>query len=320
MTEQPPKPQNKPDEPDVIGLVNDDILQPFLLDHPNIRGRIVRLGASLNDIIAAHHYPVTVSRVMAEALTLTTLLAGMLKFDGIFTLQTKGDGAIPTLVCDMTNDGALRGYAAFDLDKIKQAKDNHTGDDHILPRDLIGNGHLAFTVDQKNTTERYQGLVELTGDKVVDCVQHYFKQSEQIKVGIKVFAKRDEAGQWHGGAIMLQELPAQEQEKASSDTADDWRRCMMLLDTATMEEMLDPTLPINSLIYRLFHEEEPRVFDPTLIRKGCRCSREKVENVLKTLKGDEVDEYIVDEKVSITCEFCNTSYDFTRDDLKEFVQ
>lgn len=316
MTEQPPKKLKTNDTPDVIGIVNDNILQPFLLENSNIRGRIVRLGSSLDDILTAHHYPVTVSRVLAEALTLTTLLAGMLKFNGVFTLQTKGDGAIPTLVCDMTNEGVLRGYAAYDLDKIAKVKENHEGDGHILPKELIGKGYLAFTVDQKEIVERYQGLVELTGDKVVDCVQHYFKQSEQIKVGIKVFAKRDEDGKWHGSAIMLQELPPQDQEKSASDTQDDWRRCMMLLETATAKEMLDPKLPVNTLIYRLFHEEEVRVFDPTMIKKGCRCSRDKIVNILKTLKTDEVEDYIEEGKVSITCEFCNTSYDFTRDELK----
>ena len=251
---------------------------------------------------------------MAEALTLTTLLAGMLKFDGIFTLQTKGDGAIPTLVCDMTNSGTLRGYASYDIEKLKQVKEKHEGDGHILPKDLIGKGYLAFTVDQKEVAERYQGLVELSDDKVVDSVQHYFKQSEQIKVGIKVFAKRDDKGQWHGSAIMLQELPAQN-TKTANDVEDDWRRCMMLLETATQKEMLDPKLPINTMIYRLFHEEEPRVFDSTRIQKGCRCSREKVSNVLNTLSADEIREYKIDGKVFITCEFCNTQYDFTQGDL-----
>ncbi len=322
MSEQHPnKNKSKTNDigaPDVVGIVNDDILQPFLLEKSNIRGRMVRLGPALNDILAAHHDPVTVSRVLAEALTLTTLLAGMLKFDGVFTLQMKGDGAIPTLVCDMTNNGFLRGYAGYDLEKLRQIRQNHTGDDHILPKDLIGKGYLAFTVDQKEVTERYQGLVELTGDKVVDCVQHYFKQSEQIKVGIKVFAQRDDQGQWHGGAVMLQELPEQDSLKTASDLEDDWRRCMMLLDTATATEMLDPKLPINTMIYRLFHEENVRVFETVRIQKGCRCSRAKIVNVLKTLKGEDVEEFMIDGKVSITCEFCNTSYDFIDNDLKEF--
>ncbi len=314
MSKQESNDQNQKSEMDIQS--EEDVLQPFLLDTPNIRGRMVRLGPVLNDILQAHDYPLLVTRVLAESLTLTTLLAGMLKFDGVFTLQTKGDGAIPTLVCDMTNDGVLRGYLAFDQEKLDKISAETTDDKTILPKDLIGKGYLAFTVDQKEVAERYQGLVELTGDKIVDCVQHYFKQSEQIKVGIKVFAKRDEDGRWQGSAIMLQELPEKREQQAASDIEDDWRRCMTLLNTATAQEMLDKKLPIHDMIYRLFHEEEIRVFEPTHIKKGCRCSLEKITAFLSTLKTSDLDEYIVDDKVFITCEFCNTNYNFTAQEIK----
>ena len=177
---------------------------------------------------------------------------------------------------------------------------------------LLGKGYIAFTVDQGRHTDRYQGIVELKGASMVECVQHYFTQSEQIKTGIKMaVGQRD--GAWRVGAIMLQHLPTSETEDASNIVdldSDDWRRSMVLLDTASKEEFLSSDLSASDLLLLLFHEEVVRVFDPIEVRKKCRCSSERVENVLLTMPLEERDYMVKDGKISMRCEFCSHDYDF----------
>lgn len=284
-----------------------DHVQPFMLDIPQLRGRIVRLPFVLQDILAAHQYPEAVSRLLAEALCLTTLLAGMLKFDGIFTLQLKGEGALKTLVCDMMTDGTLRGYAGYDAAAVAAL-----GDDADFLT-LTQKGYLAFTVDQATNTDRYQGITDLKGATLTEAARHYFQQSEQINTAFVTQIDRDADGRWNGAAIMLQQLA---REGGHSDRAqgtqdeEDWRRCMMLLGTLKNGEMLPSSTPLNTLLYQLFHEENVRVFAPVTVSKGCRCSMDKISAVLDNLSVDERREYAENGVITVTCEFCNTSYEF----------
>lgn len=285
-------------------------VQPFMLDTTQLRGRIVRLPTVLQDVITAHHYPRPIARIMAEALCLTTLLAGMLKFDGIFTLQIKAEGVLRTMVCDITTDGTLRGYASYDETVTADILDFAT-----LTGPVENKGYLAFTVDQANTVERYQGIVALTGGSLTESVQAYFHQSEQIRTGFITQIEQDENGAWQGAAIMLQQLPGDTQTVSSDSIETDeqeeaWRRSMMLLNTVRPGELLDMQSSLNDLLYRFFHEEGVRVFDPIEIRKGCRCSMEKIRAVLDNLSDDDRLEYAEDGIISVTCEFCNTTYSF----------
>jgi len=182
---------------------DDDQALPFQLDALGVRGRLVRLGPTLDDIIERHGYPLAVARPLAEAMVLCACLATSLKYDGIFTLQISGDGPIRLLVTDLTTDGALRGYAQFDSWKLAVAlgAGNHDAPDGYVPK-LFGRGRLAFTVDQGQHTERYQGVVPLEGATLADCAHTYFRQSEQLPTGIKIAARRTSENGHEGEAVI----------------------------------------------------------------------------------------------------------------------
>jgi molecular chaperone Hsp33 len=285
-----------------------DYIRPFQIEGLGIRGRAVRLAGVADEIIHKHAYPAPVAHLLAEMLTVSAALAATLKYDGVFTLQTKSDGAVRLMVVDVTSDGAMRGYAQFDQDAVAALPA-----DASLPR-LLGGGYLAFTVDQGEDADRYQGIVELIGADLVECVQHYFQQSEQLKAGFKLAAAAPN-GHWRTGVIMLQRLPAGENPVATEAADESWLHAMTLLASCTSKELLDPGLPIDDLLYRLFHEGGVRVFKGHTPRAECRCSRQRVESVLKSLPQDELKELEVDGALEVTCEFCNSKYRFTLSDL-----
>ena len=294
-----------------------NIIRPFQLEVSSLRGRIVRFNTVLDDILSAHEYPDVVSQLLGETITLCSLLSSMLKYDGIFTLQTQGDGPISMLVADMTSEGTIRGCATFDeerlavvtkqlsafSDEVDESSDNHLAQ-------LLGKGHIAFTVDQADKKDRYQGIVELKGKSLVDCVQHYFSQSEQINTGIMLaVGQRD--GEWRSAGLMLQHMPDEGGTKgvASSNlNEDDWRRSMILMQSCTEEELLHPDLNSHTILTRLFHEEGVRVFEPIPLSHACRCSDDKVENVVLMMSDDDRQAMIVDGEITLKCEFCSKDY------------
>ena len=296
---------------------------PFQLDALGVRGRLVRLSHVLDEIIERHGYPLAVARPLAEAMVLCATLATSLKYDGIFTLQISGDGPIRLLVTDLTTDGALRGYAQFDSWKLAVAlgSGNEDAPDGYVPK-LFGQGRLAFTVDQGQHTERYQGVVPLEGATLADCAHTYFRQSEQLPTGIKISARREasESGhRWHAAALMVQQMPELDAGRIDIDQEqreDDWRRAVILLASATEAEMLDPALPGTKLLYRLFHQEKPRQFEPRAFAARCRCSRERIDRVLQSIKREELDD-LRDRtgRVAVKCEFCSTEYNYDDRDL-----
>ena len=293
----------------------DDLIRPFQIDAQALRGRHVRLGPVLDRVIAQHGYPDPVATMLGEAMALAAALAGALKYNGIFTLQTKGDGPIGLLVTDVTSAGALRGYAQFDADAVARLP----ASGNSVPR-LLGAGYLAFTVDQGEHTERYQGIVELEGATLAECAHHYFRQSEQIEAGIRVAAQRH-GEHWRAGALMLQRVPeeggfGEAETELSRDEADDaWRRALMLLGTCRDAELTDPAMDSDALLYRLFHEEGVRVYPTQKLEARCRCSRERIEDVLRTLPADDLTHLLVEGAVSVTCEFCSTRYSFTEAEI-----
>lgn len=296
-----------------------DICQPFQLDSSSFRGRLIRLGPALDEIITRHNYPDELAPLLAETIVLAATLASSLKYDGIFTLQTKGDGPVAYTVADVTSVGDLRGYARFDAERLAGQK-SHRGFQADLAA-LLGAGYVAFTVDQGEHTERYQGIVELRGASLADAVRHYFRQSEQLATSIQCFVAKDEQGRWTGGAIMLQALPPDNAGSFADHQPgvreEDWTRAGILLDTLTATELLSPTLPANDLIYRLFHEEGPMIYPRAALRPGCRCSRDRVANALRSLERDELTDMRIDGVVPVTCEFCNATYSFTDSDLDQ---
>jgi molecular chaperone Hsp33 len=295
---------------------------PFQLDALGVRGRLVRLGPALDAIIERHGYPLAVARPLAEAMTLCAALATSLKYDGIFTLQISGDGPIRILVTDLTTDGALRGYAQFDSWKLAVALGGLSdAPEGYVPR-LFGQGRLAFTVDQGQHTQRYQGVVPLEGATLADCAHTYFRQSEQLPTGIKIVARRDEtggSGHWRGAALMVQQMPEFDAGRIDVDAEqreDDWRKAVILMASATEAEMLDPKLASTQLLFRLFHDEQLRIFERRTFNARCRCSRERIDRVLRSLKREELSDLRdASGRVVVKCEFCSTEYGYDDSDL-----
>ncbi len=290
----------------------DDFVQSFQLEKSQIRGRIVRLGAAVDNILSAHNYSDDVSTLTAETLTLTVLLSSMLKYEGIFTFQAQGDGPVRMLVADMTSEGKIRACATFDVDRLQSAS-------WVQNRaELLGQGHMAFTVDQGEFAERYQGIVELKTASLLSSVQHYFTQSEQIQTGIMMaVGQRD--GQWRACGIMVQQMPedaARYNKDQSNINEDDWRRTMILLGSVTEDEMLASDIGGEELLFRLFHEEGVRIFEPSPLRNECRCSVERIRQILKTMPQEDVDDIVIDGQITMTCEFCSRDYKIDPEDLK----
>ena len=300
-----------------------DHVLPFQLDALGVRGRLVRLGPALDAVIERHGYPLAVARPLAEAMVLCVALATSLKYDGIFTLQISGDGPIRLLVTDLTSEGALRGYAQFDSWKLAVAlgTGNTDAPEGYVPK-LFGQGRLAFTVDQGRNTERYQGVVPLEGPTLADCAHTYFRQSEQLPTGIKIVARRDETTdgpRWRAASLVVQQMPEFDAGRIDVDQdqrEDDWRKAVILMASATEKEMLDPQLPGKMLLFRLFHAEGARLFEPRAFQARCRCSRERIDGVLKSIKREELADLRDPQGlVAVTCEFCSTQYSYDEADL-----
>jgi molecular chaperone Hsp33 len=289
-------------------LIADNLLRPFQLERSTLRGRVVRLGDLVDRVLTRHDYPEPVGRLLGELFVLAATLAGGLKFNGTFSLQIRSDGPVSLMLADCTNDGAMRGYARYDDAQVAAASGNDV-------EALLGHGHLAFTVDQNQAGQAYQGIVELNGPTLTACMQTYFRQSEQLKTGLKIAVDRIEVGagaRWRAGGIMIQRLAEEARSDWEQDGGDeDWRRTMLLLATATGAELVDPNLPPERLLWHLFHEEGVRVFTPLALRFGCRCSRERVETMLRRFPERELYDMKDDDgDVVVTCQFCNVDFRF----------
>jgi len=283
------------------GRTADDIVQPFQIEGPGLRGRLVRLGPAIDTILKRHAYAPPVAALLAETLALAAALSAALKYEGIFSLQIKGDGPVPLIVADVTSDGVLRGYAEV-VGELPPEPDILAAP---VPR-LVGAGLLAFTVDQGEHSERYQGIVELAGTSLTECVHHYFRQSEQFGAAMRLSAGRNDAGLWRAGALMLQRLPDHEPIITREERDEAWRRAVILMDSATGEELLDRNLAPTDLLFRLFHEDGVRIFRQQDLAFGCGCSRGRAARILGSLPRTEIETLFVDGRITVTCQFCNT--------------
>lgn len=301
-----------------------DLIQPFQVERYGLRGRLVRLGAAADDILNRHAYPEPVAVMLGQMMAVAAIVAGALKYDGIFTLQTQSNGPIRLMVADITSAGAMRAYAQYDADRvaalIAAAPDGMVGDS--VPH-LLGAGYLAFTVDQGPDTERYQGIVDLDGATLADCLHHYFRQSEQIDAAIKVAVSRRPASagaaavgphHWQVGALMVQRLP-KDRAQDDEDHEEGWREAVILMGSATNRELLDETLHPDALLYRLFHEPGVRVYKPRLLKAECRCSADRVSILLRSFPKAEIASMKIDDQVVVTCEFCGRGYSYTDSEI-----
>ena len=308
-----------------IGDLSDDIVLPFRTERSGVVGRLVRLGASVDSILSHHDVPDAVAQTLGEAVALTALLGTSLKFDGKLILQTKSDGILDFLVINYESPGRVRGYVRYDKKRFAEA-----GGDAIAPGALLGEGHLAITIDPGEEMERYQGIVELSGTGLADAALTYFRQSEQLPSFISLaVARHYQAGEWHwrAGGLMLQNLareggrraePLDDDEFLLDDDDDDdaWERTRILASTVEDHELLDPTLEPERLLYRLFHEEGVRAMPRSPIEAYCRCSRERVAAFLQSFGADDLaDMREPDGGISVTCEFCTKTYRFEPGEL-----
>lgn len=279
-----------------------DRLQGFSLPVRNARGRFARLGPTLDRILSAHDYPPAIEAVLAEALVLAVLLGSTLKADdGQLTMQaqTKG-GAVDLLVCDWRG-GELRGYVNYDADRLAEA-----GPEPTLFA-LFGQGYLAVTFDVGSTGQRYQGVVPLEGETLSDAARSYFAQSEQLPSLFRVAIRRTNAGMIAGG-LMLQHLPEGEEGRERLHTRLDhpeWEHVLALARTVTDGELTDIELAADALLWRLFHEEEVRLFGDGVVRRGCRCDPDYLASVLARFPADEQAQ-MADENgiIQVDCAFC----------------
>jgi molecular chaperone Hsp33 len=273
----------------------------------NARGRIARLGPVIDAVLGSHGYPPLVERVLAEALTLTALLGSLLKDPGgqmTLQAQTQG-GMIDLMVCDYVR-GELRGYVRYDKERLADASINPA------LAELFGDGYLAITFDQPISKDRYQGIVPLEGKSLADAAQNYFAQSEQIPSLVRLAAeKRD--GRWFAGGLLLQHLPEGEDGRErlhSSLDHPDWPHVAIMGGSVKPAELTDPELPLDSLLWRLFHEEEEvRTLESLALSKGCRCDPAYVRSVIARFPAEERDAMVGDDGlIRVDCAFCSSSF------------
>jgi molecular chaperone Hsp33 len=312
----------------------DDTVMPFEVAKLDLRGRVVRLGPTVDEILARHAYPTPVAKLLGEAIVLTVMLGSALKIDGRFILQTQSDGPVRMLVVDFTSPDKVRACARFDKDRVAGAIASSKASGGAL----LGTGHLAMTIDQGLDMNRYQGLVALDGGTLEDAAHEYFLRSEQIPTRVRLaVAEELRAGEggpshrWRAGGIMLQFLPKAPERARVADLHpgdapegvephtieedDAWIEGQALISTVEDVELIDPALSSERLVYRLFHEPGVRVFRAAPVRAECSCSRDNVEAMLKSFSQADRDHMVEDGKISVTCEFCSANYQFAPNEV-----
>ncbi len=300
-----------------------DFVLPFQLEASGARGRLVRLGPAADEILTKHAYPEPVLLLLGEAVALTAMLGASLKFEGKFILQTQSNGPVSFLVVHYSSPGHLRGYASYSREDFIRAVNGGKE-----TKALLGDGHLAMTIDPGLGMERYQGIVPLTGGSIADAAHEYFDRSEQIPTFISVAVARQYTAPsgsapgkwaWRAGGLMVQKLTPEGGRSTvppaigAGGDGDGWRRACALAATVEDHELLDPALSPERLLYRLFHEEEVRAFNASPLAARCNCSREHVENMLGQFSADELQGMADGNVITVTCEFCNTGYKFDAD-------
>ncbi|CAH1651281.1 33 kDa chaperonin [Hyphomicrobiales bacterium] len=324
---------------DVSAETADDRVLPFAVEGLDVRGRVVKLGPALDTILRRHAYPPAVARVLGEATALTALLGSALKFNGRFQLQTRTDGVIDMLVVDFDAPDRLRACARFDAERLAGLAETGT----LATGDLLGNGHLALTVDQGSEMSRYQGVVALEGDDLEAAAHQYFLQSEQIPTRVRLavgeaFTSDGEGSgmRYRAGGLMVQFLPPSTDRQRQQDLHpgdapeghdlgrteafedDGWVEAKLLADTTEDHELIDPALQSERLLLRLFHERGVRVFEGQPVHEACRCSRPRILATLRSFSQQDRDDMIGDDgHIGITCEFCSRHYEIEPAELAD---
>jgi molecular chaperone Hsp33 len=293
-----------------LSIPKDDLILPFQAEQADVLGRLVKLGPTVDTILSRHAYPEPVSRLLGEAVALTAMLGASLKSEGKLILQATTDGPVDLLVADYQVPGELRGYVRFDAERVAELD----GEDAA---ELLGEGHLAMTIDRGVDTERYQGVVPLEGKSLTEAADTYFRQSEQLPTFIRLAVARhyrvgltgEGSWAWRAGGLLVQKLTREGGVSSLKEFEEDWTRAKTLAETVEDHELLDPMLPPDRLLYRLFHEEQVRVYRAIPLETYCSCSRERVEELLARFSPEDLAE------MWVNCEFCNARYHFDPSDF-----
>jgi molecular chaperone Hsp33 len=271
----------------------DNILIPFTLYDNNIRGRIIRLDDQLDIILKQHEYPEEISRTLGELLIVASLLGSQFKDDITLSIQLQTEGRLKYIIVDYQYPGNIRGYAKYDNEGSYKS-----------------DAMLSVTVDHKG--KRYQAIVEVNNMNITEAIEKYFAQSEQINTSLKLSIWNLD-NVWYAGGILIQELPNIEDDNL-------WQEANILLSTVKDSELLNPKISLEQLLYSVYHEAKVRAFDKIDIIHKCRCSRERAENIIKSIDINEAKELIIDGKLSVNCQFCNIAQDFTLNDVENLYK
>ncbi len=300
MTEPQPTPQP-------VLPPTDDLVAAFQIEGWPVRGRIARLSVVVDDILTRHAYPEPVANLLGEACALAALVGSALKFEGRLIVQAQGDGPVSYVVCDYDTEGSLRGYCRYDADRVAEASKGFA-----LPgaRTLLGEGVFVMTVDQGPDMERYQGITPIEGETLALCAERYFDQSEQTPTRVRLAVAQLATGDgrvWRAGGMLLQNIA---EDDARGSTQDVWERAQALFETLGEDELVDPTVPPETLLWRLFHEDGVRLFEARPLRAFCRCSQDRILGVLQSFPADEREGMVeADGKIRVTCEYCSRVYE-----------
>lgn len=301
-----------PDAP--IAAPTDDFAAAFQIEGWPVRGRLVRLGEAVDKILSAHAYPEPVAALLGEACVLAAIVGSALKFDGRLIVQAQGDGPVRYVVADYGTDGHLRGFCRFDPEEVAKASEGFA---RPGAKTLLGGGVFIMTVDRGADFERTQGVTPIEGESLSLCAEHYFTQSEQVptKVRLAVGEVETDAGRtWRAGGAMIQVIAGDESRGSTEEV---WERTRALFATLGDDELIDPTIIAETLLYRLFHEDGVRLEGAKALAAVCRCSKDRIATVLQSFPAEERAEMVEDDgKIRVTCEYCSTNYEIDPAELE----
>jgi molecular chaperone Hsp33 len=290
----------------VPDMLKDDIVAPFQIDLQPVRGRIVRLGPAIHEVLTRHAYPDPVANLLGEACALAALVGASLKFEGRLIVQAQGSGPVAYVVADYDTAGALRGYCRFDAERVSEVS---SGFSRPGAHTLLGEGVFVMTIDQGPRRDRYQGVTPIEGETLALCAETYFAQSEQTPTRVRLAVGQVDDGsgpRWRAGGLLIQNIA---EDEARGSTREAWLHAQAVFETLGEDELIDPMLAGERLLYRLFHEQGVRVFEPKPLTGFCRCSEEKILGMLRTFPPEERAQMVeADGQIRVTCEYCSRVY------------
>ncbi|HCR66116.1 Hsp33 family molecular chaperone [Oceanicaulis sp. UBA2681] len=310
--------------PDSLGA-GDNIVLTFQLEGLSVRGRFVRLGETMDTMLAAHNYPPSVARLVGECALVAILIGDSLKFDGRLIVQAsgpgatgqavEGNGAVGFVVADFVPGKGVRAYAKYDADRVQALEAQASGP--LGPLDLLGKGNFVMTIDPGESMERYQGVTAIEGDTLAASAEHYFAQSEQVPTRLRLAVGQQvmDGGKtvWRAGGALIQKIAADDSRPAEDAEFD---HALALFNTIEDDELLDPELTAGRVLYRLFHEDGVRVQAEREVNRYCTCGRARLAKMLARFPADDREHMSKEDgSVEMTCEYCKSEWRFTAEEI-----